>query len=341
MSRPRLLHIAVHKCEPRAWTDVFKDALRQIGDLELVEHGQHLPSADLAARIRTAQILITGWGSIRIPDEIVGDRGRLEYVCNLTGTVRPFVPLSIVEAGIPVTNWGDVIAISVAEGAMTLLLAVLKDLRHRIKYIESGGWREDETDFGGSLEGTPVGIYGCGVIARAFIEMIRPFGPQLWVYDPYVAELPEGCRRADSLEALFDRCRIIVVHAGLSDETRGSITADLLARLPRHGVIINTARGGIFDQAALFRELESGRLRAGLDVLEPDTLPPEHPARGWENVILTAHQVSSVCVNWPTHGAPPVELSPFQRVCIENIRRHLAGRPLRFVMDRDRYLRST
>lgn len=341
MSRKRLLHIADKHREPRAWTDVFIRALRELGELEIIEQGRNLPPAEWARRIRAAHVLITSWGSIRIPEEIARDRGNLEYVCNLTGSVRPFVPLEIVEAGIPVTNWGDVIAVSVAEGAMALLLAVLKDLRHRIEHIRAGGWREDETEFGGSLEGAPVGIYGCGVIARAFIEMIRPFGPRLQVYDPYVAELPAGCRRAGSLTELFESNRIIVVHAGLSDETRGSITADLLARLPRHGVIINTARGAIFDQAALFRELESGRLRAGLDVLEPDTLPPDHPARGWENVILTAHQVSSVCVSWPTHGAPPTELSPFQTVCVDNIRRHIAGEPFRFVMDRDRYLRST
>ncbi len=339
--KPIILHIARKRVDPRAWSPVMIEALRKLGELEIVENGGDLMPAGIAARIRGCRVLVTSWGSARVPDEIAQDRGHLEYICHMTGTVREFIPLAVIEAGIPVTNWGDAIALSVAEGAMTLLLAVLKDLRHHIRFIAEGGWKRDETSYGGSLEGTPVGIYGCGVIARRFIEMIRPFGPRLTVFDPYVDPLPEGCARARSLEELFEGSQIIVVHAGLTDETRGSITADLLARLPNDAVIINTARGAIFDQAALFRELESGRLRAGLDVLEPDFLPADHPARRWDNVIFTAHQVSNPVLRWPTDGQPPAELASFQKVCIENIRRYLAGEPLLFIMDRTRYLRST
>ncbi|MDZ4198097.1 MAG: NAD(P)-dependent oxidoreductase [Kiritimatiellia bacterium] len=341
MKSKRILHIAKGTINAKAWPDVMIRAVRELGDFEWIEQGGEMEEDALAARIRQSHVLVTGWGSVDIPESVAADRGNLEYVCNLTGSVRSFIPLSIIEAGIPVTNWGDAIAIQVAEGAMALLLAVLKDLRSHIRLIREGGWKMDEEQFGGSLEGTPVGIYGCGVIARAFIRMIQPYRPVLRVFDPYVADLPEGCERADSLEDLFDRSRILVVHAGLSDETRGSITADLLARLPRHGVVINTARGGIFEQEALFRELESGRLRAGLDVLEPDFLPPDHPARQWDNVILTAHQVGGPRACWPTGGGPQTELNPFQKVCIENLRRHFSGEPLQFRMDRDRYLRST
>jgi len=129
-----------------------------------------------------------------------------------------------------------------------------------------------------------------------------------------------------------------VIHAGLCDATRRSVTSELLAKLPRHGVVVNTARGGIVDQAALFAELEAGRLRAGLDVLEPDTLPPDHPARAWENLILTAHHVENP---WPLDGRPATRLTPMQRACVENLRRFAAGEPLLYPMDRTRYLRNT
>ncbi len=168
--------------------------------------------------------------------------------------------------------------------------------------------------------------------------MLRPFRPAILVFDPYAASLPEGCERAGSLDELFGRCEAIVIHAALSEETRGSVTAERLARLPDRAVLVNTARGAIVDQEALFAELASGRLRAGLDVLEPDRLPPGHPARDWENLILTAHDIGK---NRPPEGFPPTSLDSMHRVCLDNLRRFAAGQPLRFVMDRERYERST
>jgi phosphoglycerate dehydrogenase-like enzyme len=109
--------------------------------------------------------------------------------------------------------------------------------------------------------------------------------------------------------------------------------------LPKYGIVVNTARGAIVDQEALFAELKSGRLRAGLDVLDPDTLPPDHEARRWENLIWTCHSIGGGL--WPTDGAPPAELAPHQEICLDNLRRFLRGEPLRFVMDEVRYARST
>ena len=88
----------------------------------------------------------------------------------------------------------------------------------------------------------------------------------------------------------------------------------------------------------LFAELESGRLRAGLDVLEPDCLPPGHPARKWPNLILTAHDAHR---GWPDDHAQPARMEKMHLNCLDNLRRFTEARPLRFVMDRDRYLRST
>ena len=106
-----------------------------------------------------------------------------------------------------------------------------------------------------------------------------------------------GCERSDSLEALVAASEVLVIHAGLSDETRGAVGAGQLATLPDGGVVINTARGAILDQEALFAELASGRLRAGLDVLEPDTLAPQHPMLARDNCLLTYHQLDTL--QWP------------------------------------------
>ena len=334
----KLLHIAREAAEPTAFASVFTDALGGFGGLEIVENGGELPEDERAALIRNCDVLLTGWNSSPVPAAIARDAGRLRYICNVTGTLCALVPLAVIDAGIPVTNWGDAPAQEIAEGAMALLLAALKDLHRQVMAVRRGGWRLDGPSTGGTLAGRNVGIYGCGVIGRRFVDLIRPFRPVLRVYDPHVADVPEGCEAVGSLADLFGRSQIIVIHAGLCDETRGTVTADLLAMLPDHGVIVNTARGGIVDQEALFAELETGRLRAGLDVLEPDVLPQGHPARLWENCIFSAHSIAS---GWPTDGSPLRNMLPMHLVCIENLRRFERGEPLRFVMDRERYLRST
>jgi phosphoglycerate dehydrogenase-like enzyme len=238
-----------------------------------------------------------------------------------------------------VTNWGDAPAGRVAEGALTLLLAVLKDLPGRIRTVREGGWRPGEEIRSGLMEGLEVGVYGCGAIGRRFLDMLVPLGPNVRVFDPYAEDLPEGAKRAGSLEELFRECEAVGIYAGLNAETRGAVTAELLAVLPDGGILINTARGEIVDQDALFRELESGRLRAGLDVLYeepgvPPDLPRDHPARTWPNAIITAHSLSKP---YPASK----RLLPMHRACLENLRAFVENRPLRFTIDRTRYDRST
>jgi len=334
----RMLHIAGGKLAERLWSPLFRQALAPLGELCLIEDGGQQPEHRVLEHLRSADVLLTGWESVPIPEALAEDPGRVRYICHVTGTLRGTVPLRVIESGIPVSNWGDAPAHGVAEGAMCLLLASLKDLHAHIAAKRSGLWGLDMHTHGGSLRGLRVGVYGCGAIGRKFVELLRPFGATITVYDPYIPDVPDGCQRAESLEELFDGIEALVIHAGLSAETRGSVTAELLARLPDHGVVVNTARGAIIDQAALFAELESGRLRAGLDVLEPDTLPPDHPARQWDSLILTSHQIEW---EWPDGHRPPTRLLPMHEVCLGNLRRFRSGQPILHRMDMERYLRST
>ena len=216
----------------------------------------------------------------------------------------------------------------------------LSGLRGRIDHIEAGHWHPAGQAFRfGMLWELPLGVYGYGFIGRTFVDMVRPFGPRIRIFDPFVADIPADCERVESLEALFDGSRAVAIHAGWTAETAGSVTAGLLARLPEGGVLINTARGAIVDQQALFAELERGRLRAGLDVLlPPEQLPPEHPARRWPNLVLTGHSLSQP---FPKDYTSDNAFEPMHHICLDNVRRHLAGETLNFPMDRQRYQLST
>ncbi len=334
----RILHIAAKTADERVWSPLFREHLGRVGEFSLVENGAALPEEDLAERIRASDVLMTCWGSVRCPDGIVGNPGRLRYVCNVTGEASPYVPEDLLASGILVSNWGDDPAQRVAEGAMTLLLAVLKDLQFQSLEVRGGGWRMDMDSHGGTIENSAVGIYGFGAVGRRFAELIRPFRPALRVYDPYIDRLPDGIVRCDSLDELFEGARIVSVHAALTSDTRRSVTARHFAMLPDGGVVINTARGAILDQDALFAELASGRLRAGLDVLDPDSLPDGHPARLWPNLLLTAHRVE---YGWPPFWKDTTTLSSMQKTALDNVRAFAEGGEMRFLFDSQRFARST
>ena len=336
----KLLHIAAHEADARAWTRPFVEGLREFGELDILADGDDLSDQEAAVHIREHDVLITSWGARATPTSLALDPGRLRYICHLTGGMRAYIPIELIESAIPVTYWGDAQARAVAEGAVLLLLASLKGLRQRIDHIETGHWRPPEQGFrSGMLWDLPLGVYGYGFIGRTFVDMVRPFGPRIRIFDPFVADIPADCERVESLEALFDGSRAVAIHAGWTAETAGSVTAGLLARLPEGGVLINTARGAIVDQQALFAELERGRLRAGLDVLlPPEELPPEHPARRWPNLVLTGHSLSQP---FPKDYTSDNAFEPMHHICLDNVRRHLAGETLNFPMDRQRYQLST
>ena len=329
----RLLHIAEREPSDRIWIDPFYRELRKIGELTIIANAERMSDKELVAHIRASNILLTSWGSVRVPLAIAEDYGELGYICNVTGSVVHSVPLEIIDRGIPVTNWCNAPAGRVAEAALTLTLAMVKGLRQRIQTIRAGNWLPPEQDFYSDImEGLNIGVYGYGFIGQRYVDMLLPLNPMIRIYDPYVHGYPDCVIAVDSLAEL------VAIHTGLTEETRESVTADLLAMLPDHGAIINTARGAIVDQAALFSELESGRLRAGLDVLAPDSLPADHPARQWDNVILTAHDLAKYRCR---DGFPPKHLVAMHRVCVDNLNRYLMGEPLHFLMGRERYIRST
>jgi phosphoglycerate dehydrogenase-like enzyme len=334
----KMLHMAARRSQLGADAPLTK-ALRELGELVIVEQGRTLSDEEVLARMREADVLITNWATRAIPPALAAEPGRVKYVLNLGGTCRASVPIEIIRSKISVTNWGDSPARVVAEGAMALLLAVLKDLRGRSAGLVAGkgaGARELGLP-SGTLHGLRLGLYGCGAIGRRFVQLVAPFEPELLVYDPFANGLPECCRKVDSLDALFAESEAVVIWAGLSDTTRGSVTAGLLAKLPDHGIIVNAARGEIIDQEALFAELKSGRLRAGLDVLVGDDyLPKGHEAHTWPNVLITSHDIASSC--WPER---PPHLSESDIVALDNLKRFIAGEPLKFVMDEARYQLSS
>lgn len=325
---------------------LLKELKRLYDVTELVIPGD-ISSEDYANILREYDVVLTMWGSKLIPPELGTNPGNLKYVCNITGSLKRYVPQEIIDSPyIQVTNWGDAPAFEIAEGAFSLMMTMLKDIPYFIDCARKGLDRPGtDTRRVGTLFNTRVGIYGVGAIGRKFIDMLRPFKPEIFAFDPYVSQenMPEGVKKVDTMEELFSLAQILVVHAGLCDETRGSIKKEHLALLPDGALFINTARGGIVEEPALIAEIISGRIRAGLDVMDTSLNPKngdmpaiDDPVRQVSNAVFSGHHIGGG--EW---GSDPEVLSFASLNCLENIRRFSCGEPLKFVMDAARYKLST
>lgn len=147
----------------------------------------------------------------------------------------------------------------------------------------------------GDLRGRTVGLVGWGHTARRFAELLEPFGCHVLLASAHARD--EELERAGIVRAsvgeVFGASRVVSLHAGLNDRTRGQIDATTLGLLRKGTVFVNTARGPLVDSHALLERARRGDVVFALDVFEEEPLPRRHPLRKLGNVILTPHNASS------------------------------------------------
>jgi len=223
--------------------------------------------------------------------------------------------------GIVVMNAPDGNTISTAELTIALMMAVSRQLAAATASLKGGQW-DRKTFMGSQLSGKTIGVIGLGRVGSAVARRCLGLEMKVIGYDPFVAgdrELAKQVRLVDNLDDLLKEANYLTVHTPMTDETRGLIGKQELARLPKGAIVINAARGGIIDEAALLEALNSGRVAgAGLDVYTSE--PPQDRA-------LVDHP-KVVCL--PHLGANTVEAQ--EGVAIDachNIVDFLAGRELR------------
>lgn len=218
--------------------------------------------------------------------------------------------------GVQVCNAAGLNAGAVAEHVMALLLCHYKNICPLNQVMHTGGTSPLPDYRGGELAGRTLGLVGLGHIGRAVAARAQSFGLRLlgWSYRPI--QVP-GVTPV-SLPQLFTESDIVSLHVPLTDDTRHLIDDAALAQMKPGALLINTARGGLIDEAALVRALQRGTLSgACLDVFAEEPLPADSPLRQLDNVILTPH----------TAGYPDGPKFHAKRIAYfaANIQRWLAG----------------
>lgn len=194
--------------------------------------------------------------------------------------------------GIPVLVASGANAVSVAEHAMALLLAAVKRVVFLDRSLREGRWEKPGFQ-GHELAGSTLGLVGFGAIARQTAAYARAFGLQVQAYDPFAsaeAFAEDGVERVAELDRLLATSDVVSLHCPLTPSTRHLLNATSLARMKPGAVVVNTARGGLIDEAALLEALRSGHLAgAGLDTFEQEPPEPDHPFWSDLRVVVTPH----------------------------------------------------
>lgn len=195
------------------------------------------------------------------------------------------------ERGIAVLNAPAGNTISAAELTMALLLALVRRIPAADRSMREGEW--DRKSFKGiELYGKTLGLVGAGRIGAAVADRARGFGMKVIAYDPYLEQSRASRHEIElvDLEDVITRADVLSVHVPLTDATRGIIGEDEFRRMKPGALVLNAARGGVVDEAALAQALADDQIAgAGIDVYEQEPLPPDHPFRKAPNTVLTPH----------------------------------------------------
>jgi lactate dehydrogenase-like 2-hydroxyacid dehydrogenase len=215
-------------------------------------------------------------------------------------------------------------ASSVADIAVTLMLAAVRRVHVADDYVRSGSWAAAKPSPmmrpQNGMRGRKVGVYGMGEIGQKVASRVAAFETDVGYFSRSKREVPY--RYFDSLEALADWCSVLMIAVRAGDDTRHAVNADILKRLGEDGYVVNIARGSVIDQPALVEALAEDRIAgAGLDVYETEPHAPD-ALTALPNVVLTPHVGGHTL---DSHAA-------MQDCVIANLEAFFTGKPLPYAV---------
>ena len=252
--------------------DIPNDPLAALGDAEAIIAGGRL-DYDAGLMDRAPQLRVISRTGIGVDKVAVAE-----------ATAR----------GIAVCNAPTGPTISTAEQAIALMFAVAKQLKWCDRAIHAGGRLDFFTDYDGlELGGACLGLIGLGRIGSRVAKLAQGIGMNVVGFDPFISSeraCELGIEFVASLDDVLHIADVVSLHVPLMPATHHLINAGRLAQMKRGSLLINTARGGLIDEDALLKALDSGHIYgAGLDVVQAKPVPPNHPLMVREDVIITPH----------------------------------------------------
>lgn len=267
------------------------EELGKLGDLALNEDPKDPKEEDILDLVKGGSILITSWGCPKITDRILEQMPDLKLIMHAAGSVKGIISEEIWKRNIRVVNSASVLGKGVAETALGLTIASLKNFWNLRKDTQEGLW---DMHIGqvNEVYQKKIGILGAGWAGKHYIQLMKSFSVELLLADPFISE-EEACRmgvRLVNFNELLEESDVISIHAPSIPETYHMFQKETLTLMKKDAVLINTARGSIIDEQALFEHMNKGNLKyACLDVRDLEPPSPDDKLRTLPNVILTPH----------------------------------------------------
>jgi phosphoglycerate dehydrogenase-like enzyme len=243
--------------------------------------------------------------NVQMPDAFYRAAPRLQLVQLLSAGYDNVDLPAARRAKVPICNNGGANAISVAEHSLMLMLAVARKVIWQHGNVAAGRWRGNgPAPRLYELHGKTLGIVGLGTIGKKTARLAQAFGMRVQYYD--IRRLSEDAEdglgvRFRLLRELLETSDVVSLHVPLNASTRGMIAAEELALMKPLAILVNTARGPVIDETALYHALSAGRLfGAGLDVFDQEPPASGNPLFALDNVVLTAHFAGPT---WDNHVA--------------------------------------
>jgi D-3-phosphoglycerate dehydrogenase / 2-oxoglutarate reductase len=268
--------------------DLAPEALSLLDGYEVVYAGKAPTEADLVALCRTHDpaAIIVRYGKV---GSAVMDAAPSLKVISKHGSGTDTIDKAAAKArGIEVVAAAGANAAAVAEQALALLLACAKSVVQLNARMHGGHW-DKATHKSLELGGRTIGLIGLGAIGLRFARMADAMGMKVIGFDPFAKNLPDYIRGV-GLSQIWRESDVISLHCPLTEENRGLLNADTLAQCKAGVIVVNTARGGLIDEAALLTSIRSGHVSmAGLDSFAVEPMAPGHPFQGEKNLLLSPH----------------------------------------------------
>jgi len=260
-----------------------------------------------------------GRGDIVIPHvrrsilrDLLARLDNLRVVQTLSAGVDLVVDL--IPDGVVLCDARGVHDVPVSEWVLAVILAMQRDLPRYVRQQTNGNWQPAPAP-AHEVNGMEVLVLGHGSIGRAVEQRLTSFGARV---TGVALHAREGTRGVDDLPSLLPGADAVVVLLPLTEQTRGMVGADFVARMKPGAILVNAGRGPVADTQAISDAVQAGRIRAALDVAAPEPLPRDHPLWHTEGALITPHIA----------GTSDAFLGRAWRFVAEQVQRYLDGEPL-------------
>lgn len=265
------------------------DAMAILEDSGLFEiTAEHLEGEELLDRMSEVEFLVVR-SATKVTSEVIAAGKKLKVIGRAGAGLDNIDTNAAKAQGVAVYNTPGANSRSVAELTIGLLLALMRHIPRGTSGIKDGKWEKKQLK-GNEIMGKTIGIIGYGSVGRQVANMAKALGMRVLFYDPFVTVEEEGL--VENLNDLLEASDVVTVHVPKSPDTNNMIDESAMSKMKKGAVLINTARGGIVDEEALYDSLISGKLAgAAMDVFEVE--PPTDELRrrlvGLDNVVCTPH----------------------------------------------------